>query len=170
MKKIDYLRFLPQKKRIDFPLFIMTVLFTVFGLVMIYEASNVAAFLSFSDKYHFVKDQFIWALIGFFTLGVLSQIHYRKYFYFAVPVITVAIISLIVVLIPGIGLKAMGARRWIDLGFFSFQPSEVVKISLILYLSSWFTNKEKGRFLPFLFLLAFIVGLVILQPDLGTAV
>ena len=81
MKKKDYLKFLPQEKKIDFFLIIMTFLFTVFGLIMIYEASNVAAFQAFSDKYHFVKDQLIWAVMGFLILGVVSRIHYQKYYY-----------------------------------------------------------------------------------------
>ncbi|OGG02930.1 cell division protein FtsW [Candidatus Gottesmanbacteria bacterium RBG_16_37_8] len=145
-------------------------MFTVFGLVMIYEASNVAAFQLFNDKYHFVKDQLTWAIFGFGLLIISSRIHYKKYFNLAAPLLVVSIISLIAVLIPGIGLKLLGARRWISIGQFSFQPSELSKISLILYLSAWLTSKEKGRLGAFIFLLGLIVGLIILQPDLGTAV
>lgn len=137
---------------------------------MIYEASNVSAFGAFADKYHFVKDQSIYALVGFVNLIILSKIHYQKYYYLAIPVLTLTIITLIAVLIPGIGLKVLGARRWLEIGQFSFQPSELAKLSLILYLSAWLSRKEKGRFIPFISLLGFIVGLVILQPDLGTAV
>ncbi|OGG06518.1 cell division protein FtsW [Candidatus Gottesmanbacteria bacterium RIFCSPHIGHO2_02_FULL_40_24] len=170
MKKSKNLTYLTQKKKSDFWLLLLTFAFTFFGILMIFEASNVAAFVSFNDKFHFVKDQFLWAVLGFILLIIFSKIHYRKLFVMAVPMLTVTIIALIAVLIPGIGIKALGARRWINLSFFSFQPSELAKISLILYLSAWFTNKEKGRFFHFLFLTGLIVGLVILQPDLGTAV
>lgn len=170
MRNKDYLQYLPQQKKTDYLLLLLPFLFTIFGLLMIFEASNVASFESIGDKYHFVKEQSIWAAFGFVIMLVFSQIHYLKFFNLAIPSLTVAIISLIVVLIPGIGIRALGARRWIDLGFMSFQPSELAKMSLILYLSSWLVNKDKERFIPFIFLLSLIVGLVILQPDLGTAI
>jgi cell division protein FtsW len=79
------------------------------------------------------------------------------------------IILLVAVLIPGIGQKANGARSWIDLGFFNLQPTEFAKLTTIIYLASWFSNKERKRFFSFLFLIGVILGLVMLQPDLGTA-
>jgi cell division protein FtsW len=75
-----------------------------------------------------------------------------------------------VVLIPGIGAKAGGARRWIDLGFFNIQPTELAKFSVIIYLSSWFIHKERKRFFSFLILIGFLMFLIILQPDMGTAI
>ena len=170
MRKREYLKFLPQEKKVDYLLVLMPLLLAVFGIVMIYEASNVAAFQAFSDKYHFVKDQIIWAVVGFILLGILSRIHYQKYYFLSVPVLLITIISLIAVLAPGIGLKFQGARRWIGIGQFTFQTSELAKISLILYLSAWLSNKEKGRLFSFVLLLGFVVGLVIIQPDLGTGV
>ncbi len=77
---------------------------------------------------------------------------------------------LILVFIPGIGLKILGARRWINLGFFVLQPSEFVKLALTIYLAAWFSIKEKGRFLAFLLLIGLVILLVMLQPDMGTAV
>lgn len=159
-----------QKKKIDFSLVLFPLLFTIFGLVMIYEASNISAFQSFSDKYYFVKEQALWAVFGFVILLVFSQVNYKKFYYLAIPSLSITVLCLIAVLIPGIGLKALGARRWLDLGFLTFQPSEFAKLSLILYLSSWLINKEKSKFIPFIFLLCLIVGLVVLQPDLGTAI
>ena len=123
MKKSKNLTYLTQKKKSDFWLLLLTFAFTFFGILMIFEASNVAAFVSFNDKFHFVKDQFLWAVLGFILLIIFSKIHYRKLFVMAVPMLTVTIIALIAVLIPGIGIKALGARRWINLSFFSFQPA-----------------------------------------------
>ena len=170
MRNIRNLHFLPQKNKMDFLLFLLPLALTLFGILMIYEASNIASYQSFSDKYYFVKEQFTAALIGFLILGIFSQIHYRFFFNLAIPTLIVSVISLIIVLIPDYSQKILGARRWLDMGFISFQPSELTKFGLILYLSSWLTDKEKGRLLPFILLLCLIVGLVILQPDLGTAV
>ena len=80
------------------------------------------------------------------------------------------IISLVLVLIPGIGQQAGGARRWFNLGFLNFQPSELAKFSVIIYLSSWFIYKERKRFFSFLILLGLLVFLILLQPDMGTAI
>jgi len=137
---------------------------------MIFESSNVAAFKDFGDKYHFVKEQMISFFIGLCIMFVTSFIHYKRYYYLSLVLLIVTIILLIAVFIPGISIKAYGARRWLGFAFFNFQPAELAKLSLIIYLSAWFSNKEKGRLIPFLLLISLIVGLVILEPDLGTAV
>jgi cell division protein FtsW len=74
-----------------------------------------------------------------------------------------------VVLIPSIGHTAGGAQSWINLGFFNMQPTEFAKVALIIYFASWFSKKEKSRFLPFISLLGFMILLIMLQPDLGAA-
>jgi len=135
---------------------------------MIYEASNVVAYRDFGDKYYFIKEQAMWFLIGFIGLVVASFVNYKNYYQLSLPLLLVTIISLGAVFIPGVGIKALGASRWINLGNFNFQPSELAKLSIILYFSAWFSQKEKRRFLPFLLLILLVVGLVIIQPDLGT--
>ncbi len=137
---------------------------------MIFESSNVAAFNDFGDKYHFVKDQITWFSIGLCSMTVVSFINYKKYYYLSLPFLILTIIFLAAVFIPGISIKAYGARRWLGFGFFNFQPAELAKLSLIIYLSAWFSNREKGRLVSFLLLISLIVGLVIMEPDLGTAV
>lgn len=76
---------------------------------------------------------------------------------------------LVLVFFPGIGLELNGSNRWINLGVSVFQPSELLKISLSLYLASWLSVKEKGRLMAFLILLGVASGLVLLQPDLKTS-
>jgi cell division protein FtsW len=81
---------------------------------------------------------------------------------------------LVVVLLPGFGFRAGGSTRWISLGGYSFQPSEVAKLALIIYLAAWLDDKSKVNdfrnvFLPFLIIVSLIVGPVILQPNIGTA-
>ena len=157
-------------KRTDLALLVAVIALTFFGLFMIYEASSYVAFRDFGDKFNYVKDQFLWVIIGFAVLGVASFFDYHKYYNLALPILIVSIILLIAVLVPGVGISLLGARRWIDLGFFVIQPSEFAKLALTIYLAAWFSTKEKGRFLAFLLLIGLVLGLVMLQPDMGTAV
>lgn len=157
-------------KKFDSLLILAVVLLTLFGLFMIYDASSYVAFRDFGDKYNYVKDQFFWVLIGFSVLTVVSFFDYHRLYNLALPILIGSIILLLLVFIPGLGIKALGARRWIDFGFFVIQPSEFVKLALTIYLSAWFSVKEKGRFLAFLLLIGLVIFLVMLQPDMGTAV
>ena len=173
IKNIKHTRSVSQLKtgkRVDIWIGILAVIFSLFGLLMIFESSNVTAFHDFGNKYYYINEQALWFLFGFIGMVVASFIHYKKYYVLAFPSIVITIISLFAVFIPGIGIKAYGAHRWIGLSGFNFQPSELAKLTLIFYLSAWFSKKEKGRLMPFFLLLSMIVGLVVLQPDLGTAV
>jgi len=163
-------KLLKQKKRFDLWLLLFPIFFCLFGILMIFEASNVVAFRDFGDKYSFVKDQFTWFLVGIVALTVTSFIPYKKYYSLAIPFLGISILTLIAVFIPGIGIHTQGANRWIGVSSFNFQPSEPAKLALIIYLSSWLSAREKGRLFAFLLLFGLIVGLVILQPDLGTAI
>ncbi len=137
---------------------------------MIYDASSFVAFRDFGDNYHYVKDQFLWIILGLISLGMFSFFDYHKLFNLALPILVVGILLLIMVFVPGLGVTLLGARRWVDFQFFLLQPSEFVKLGLAIYLAAWFSNKEKGRFLAFLMLLGLVILLIMLQPDMGTAV
>lgn len=154
----------------DFALLISVVILTLFGLFMIYDASSYVAFRDFGDKYTYFKDQTFWAIIGFTALGVVSFFDYHRYYNLALPILITSIILLTLVFVPGLGVSALGASRWIDLGFFVIQPSELVKLALTIYLSAWFSTKENGKFLAFLLLIGLVLGLVMAQPDMGTAI
>lgn len=154
----------------DRPLLIGIVGLCLFGLLAVLNASSVAAFRDFGDQYHFVKDQGTYIIIGLGLMYVVSMIDYRLWYRLAVPMLSILLVLLIAVFIPGIGIKALGAKRWINFGFFVLQPTELAKLVLVIYLSAWFANPEKGRLLPFLTLLGLVLGLIILQPDLGTSI
>src|SRR3989344_6619836 len=145
------------------------ILISLFGLIMVYDASVSIALRDFNDQYHFIKDQIRWLGIGYLALFIFSRIDYRFWKQFVIPILLITFILLIAVFIPGIGVRALGAHRWINLGFFVLQPAEIAKISMILYLSLWFSHVEKGRLISFLLLLGMVVGLVLLEPDLGTS-
>lgn len=156
-------------KQSDISLLTTVIILAIFGLFMIYDVSSYTAYRDFGDKYHFVKDQFFWVVLGFLGLLFFANFNYHKLYNLSLPILLIAIILLVLVLIPGIGVKVLGARRWINTGIFIIQPAEFVKLALAIYLSSWFSRKEKGRFLAFLLLLGLVFFLVILQPDMGTA-
>lgn len=162
-------------KQIDLTL-VGTVLLLVFiGLLIIYDASVVAAFRDFGDKLYYFKNQLVWACVGLVVMTFFSFFDYHKLLKFGPVMLLVSAILLIAVLIPGIGSKVYGARRWIYIAGFNFQPSEIAKLALIMYETAIISKFEKFRFrlldslvvilLPALFL----TGLVVIQPDLGTA-
>jgi cell division protein FtsW len=159
-----------QKKRIDLPLLGAVILACGLGLLFIFEASSVSAARDFGDKYHFFRDQSIWLATGFVILALASFFDYHRLYKLALPIIIVAIILLAGVFIPGLGVKALGAHRWLNLKFFIIQPAEAAKLALIIYLAAWFSYKERGRLLAFVILVGIVVGLVVAEPDLGTAV
>lgn len=127
------------------------------------------AYNLFEDKYHFIKDQILWATLGFTALFIFYRTDYHKLYLIALPLLIIALILLILVFIPGIGSNALGASRWVNLGFMTLQPAEFVKLGLAIYLAAWFSHKEKGRFGAFLLLMGSILALILLEPDLGTA-
>lgn len=157
-------------KRIDIILLASVIFLTLFGLFMIYDVSSFVAFRDFMDKYHYIKSQVFWVVLGFIFLAFFSYFDYRKLYNLSLPILLLAIALLILVFIPGIGVYLLGARRWINTGFFLLQPGEFVKLALAIYLASWLSSKEKGRLMAFLLLLGLIILLVILEPDMGTAV
>jgi cell division protein FtsW len=141
---------------------------TVFGIVMVGNASVVKAYQDFADKFYYLRLQVYWALLGIGAFLVTSLLDYRFWKKVTIPLLIFSLISLILVLIPGIGREALGAKRWLGLGFFSFQPAELAKLAFIFYLSSFFTKKKNVW--PFLATLAVLVGLIMFEPDLGTTV
>lgn len=155
-------------RKIDIPLFLSVIFITLFGLFIIYDASSFIAFRDFNDKYNYIKDQSVWALLGLTSMIFFSYFDYKKFYYLSLPILISAILMLILVFLPGIGVYALGAHRWINLGFTTLQPAEYVKLSLAIYLAAWFSTKEKERFLAFALLIGLVFLLVMLQPDMGT--
>lgn len=157
-------------KKIDFLLLSIVLLITFFGFFMIYDASSFISYRDFGNKYHYIKDQSIWLALGLIGMFLFSQFNYRKFYHLALPLMLLSILLLIGVFIPGIGVHVLGAHRWINARAFILQPAEFVKFSLSVYLAAWFSTKEKGRFLSFLLLISLILGLILLEPDMGTAI
>ena len=144
--------------------------FLIFGLVMVYEASSAQALQNFNDKYYFLKEQVKWVFLGTAAGAFAFFFDYHQLKKLALPSVLATIFLLIAVFLPGIGVRAYGAHRWINLGVTILQPSELAKLTFMIYLSAWLTVKEKSRLLPFLLLVGLLIGLIILEPDMGTAI
>lgn len=153
--------------RLPFSILLAGIIVACFGLVAIYDASVIDAYRTFGDKFHYVKQQSTWIVIGVIVASITAMIPIQLLKKNAHIMYGFTLFLMVLVLIPGIGSKLLGARRWIDLGFMVLQPSELLKITFAIYLAKWL---EKERTLKqFLILLGINVGLIMLQPDLGTA-
>lgn len=147
---------------------ILSIFISFIGLIAVYNASVVEAFNDFNDKYYFVKQQFTWLILGLTVYFAVSRLNPKFFKKISLIFFVASLIAMVLVLIPGLGMRLSGARRWVSLGFFRFQPSELLKTSLVLYLATWLESPKEIK--KFAFLLAACLGLIMLQPDLGTAV
>jgi cell division protein FtsW len=165
-----------QTKLGDKALLIIVSILLIFGLVMISSAGVIYSQTRFADEYYFFKHQlFFGVLPGSIALYFLSRLDYHFWKKVAVPLFFLAVIFLILVFVPGVGSRVYGASRWIQLGPFSFQPSEMAKLAMIVYLAAWLESRGAARIkdvfegmLPFLGIIGLIGFLIMKQPDTGT--
>lgn len=157
-----------QVSGFDKNLFFLIIILVFFGILMVFDSSSIMAAESFGDKFYLAKLHSVWAILGVFFMLITSFIDYHFWRKISFWFFLASLISLILVLIPGIGLKLLGGRRWLGIGEFSFQPSEVAKLATIVYLSS-FLEKKKS-FFHFSLIIAVLTILLILEPDLGTTI
>ena len=157
--------------------FFLTVVLVIFiiGLVALSSASTVVSYEKSGSNYSlFLRQVMYGAIPGLILMYLLSRINYHVWQKFAPLLVFIGIILLVLVLMPGIGFKTGNARRWINFGFFFFQPAEFLKLVTVFYLASWYDKRQRQAhdlyygFLPSLVIVGLIVGLIILQPDLGT--
>ena len=158
----------------------------LFGLIILASASSVVGYTDFGSNYYYLKHQFLFGFLpGLFLFLLLSKTPYKFWQKYAGLLLISGIGLLLLVFVPGIGATYNKARSWINLGIFSIQPSEIMKLILIIYLATWLsrsdsdtrrTKSEKNiksfshGLLPFLILLTIISGLIALQPDIGTMI
>ncbi len=155
-----------MKRSSDRNLFILVLILTVLGLIAVADASAPQAMQAFSDKFYYAKQQLGWAIVGIFAMIIFANIPYKIWEKLAVPIFALGVILLVVVLIPGIATRVMGAKRWIHWGPVTLQPSELIKLSLAIYLAK--VSAKKKQSLAFLIPLFLVCGLIMLEPDLGT--
>ena len=145
----------------------MTIILLGFGLLMIGSASVSEGARDFGNKWHFIALQLKWVSVGTILALILTRVNPIIWQKLAVPLLIIGITLLILVTIPGIGTKVLGARRWLVLPGIVIQPSELIKLLEVIYLSSWFNSRKVTlpQFGAFIILLS---GLIMLQPDMGT--
>ena len=164
---------MPRRLTPDVWLFGAAVALLSVGVVMVYSASAVVAADRFHDPYFFLKKQLFWALLGAGVLLAALRCDYRWLEKAVVPALIVAGVCLVLVLVPPIGQAINGTRRWIRLGPVSFQPVELAKLALVVYLAAFLARKRgaleefRTGTLPPLLVGGVLAGLVLLQPDLG---
>ncbi|NLJ34399.1 MAG: stage V sporulation protein E [Firmicutes bacterium] len=159
----------------DFIIFFAAITLLGIGVIMVFSASSVTAAGLRNDAYFYLKRQALWAGLGVIAMVIFMNINYRFWQRAGKFILVVTIILLLLVLIPELGKEGLGARRWLELGPVNVQPSEIAKLSLVIFLAGYLTNKGEdirkfweGLF-PALLLLGGTFLLILKQPDLGTA-
>ncbi len=146
-------------------LFLVSIGFTFVSISSLTEANNTAG-----DKFYFLKKQGFWILVSLLALFIFSKLKTKFLQQIASIMYFGSIIGLILVLIPGLSNQALGARRWLNLGILSFQPSELFKFTSIIYFALLFSQEAKRNLINLIFHLAIPFTLIILEPNLSTAI
>lgn len=163
-------------RNIRLNIFITTIILICVGIVMIYSASSIYALEKYKDGVFFLKRHLVFLFIGAILTFFIMGIDYRLLRRYAKPALLFSSVLLVFVLIPGIGREIAGAKRWFRLGIFSFQPSELMNLVLIIYTADFISRKKsvvrnlREGFLPLVSVLGVVILLILAQPDLGTAV
>ncbi len=160
--------------KINKTILICSVLLIVIGLLMIYSSSNIWAEYKFNDPYKFIKNQFVFTIIGIILMIIINKININTIYKYSNHFVFISLILLILVLIPGIGVVRNGSRSWFGIGPFGIQPSEISKLSLIIFTSKYLKNNNKNikyikkGLLPILLFILLFISLIMLEPDFGT--
>lgn len=156
---------------------VSSVVLVALGLVMILSASSISAFADYGSSFTFFRKQLLWAIVAFGAYFGASRIDYHRWRGLSFVFYAISAGLLVVVLVPGIGISVGGSARWIGVGPFSFQPSEIAKLAMVLVVADVMSRKNERSLrdfsqmaLPVLPGLGFIVFLVMMQPDLGTTI
>ncbi|HOK55110.1 MAG TPA: FtsW/RodA/SpoVE family cell cycle protein, partial [Armatimonadota bacterium] len=163
------------KQPADFWFFAATILLVVVGILLVFDSSFARAGDSgLNDPYYFVKRQIVYAAIGFLELLAMMKISPEKYRSATIIMLAISLILLALVLVPGVGKSIAGARRWIPIGPFHLQPSELAKLALVMYLADRLAAKglrirNLSILVPNVLVVGLIAGLIIVEPDMGTA-
>ena len=160
--------------QLEFHLLVLVTLGLVaFGLVMVYSASSGRAAVANGDPAYFLKRQALYALIGLVAMAVLSRVPFRRLKALAGPLLLTSFVLLVAVLVMGTSVN--GARRWLPVGIIDFQPSELAKLALCLWLAALLAKRAAPQTLgelsrPIGLVVLAACGLIIIEPDLGTSI
>src|SRR5690625_1000359 len=142
---------------------------------MIYSSSSTLAYLSYGASTYFFNKQMIWLLLALFLMFIIILIPYRVYDKFRAILVFLSLVLLVLVLTPFFGVERNNSQRWLQVGSFMFQPTEFIKLFMLIYFASFYSRKQqiinqfKNGVLPALIVLSIVFLLILLQPDLGSA-
>ncbi|MEX1218196.1 MAG: putative lipid II flippase FtsW [Acidimicrobiales bacterium] len=167
----------PQPRTTDFKILLALILaMNFFGLLMILSASSVTALYQYGSSWYQFRLQFIWFLLGCTALFVMSRFPYERLSKLMKPVLLIAAGLMAAVLLPGVGVTVNGSSRWLGWGPLRMQPSELVKLAVILYAADTLTRRVgqigdwKAVLRPIAVVFVAFAGLLIAQPNLGTTI
>ncbi|HNV97421.1 MAG TPA: putative lipid II flippase FtsW [bacterium] len=160
----------------DYKIIVITWLLVLFGVIVLLSSSPVLSYKKYENIYYVFWHQILLGVLpGILCFYVLSKIDFNVWRKYSLLMLVISIILLTLVFIPGLGTDyGKDARSWINIFGISVQPSEIVKLTLLIYIASWIESRGQRvkdfyqGFVPFLFLLIIIAILMLLQPDLGT--
>jgi cell division protein FtsW len=145
------------------------------GLVMVYSSSEAQGIVAHGNASYFFQHQLIWLAIGAAGALLALGLDYHRLRALAPGLMILVVVLLVLVLVPHLGVSRNGARRWFGIGNLTIQPAELAKVGLVCYLARWL-EKSSARvrsvregLIPFLLMLGLVVGLVLLEKDLGTS-
>ena len=173
-KKLNRLKSKPF--HCDSILLATTIMLVLIGLVMVFSSSGVYAMEKYNDAYYFLKRQVVWVALGAMVMLSARKMNYRELEKYTYYIMGVAFLMLVAVMIPGLGKEVGGARRWLTIGGFTFQPSELAKFALILFIAKSLVKRSDQLknfaygYLPKLIVLGFFFVPILFQPDFGTAI
>jgi cell division protein FtsW len=156
-------------------LILVTFALLLIGVVMVYSASAVLAARQYGDAALFLKKQILWISIGLLSMMIVSRIPYFYWQAVAFPLVLLTVFLLIAVLIPSLGIEINGSRRWLGMGLFTMQPSELARLCLVVYLASYLAKRKDHLsdfvhgFLPPMIMVGLLLSLILAEPDFGTA-
>lgn len=150
----------------------------ILGIIAVYSSSFALGLLEFGDANYFVVRQAAFAVIGATVAWLLMKSDYRQLRFYSPLLMLVAMVGLVAVLLPGIGVERNGATRWIALAgpIPPIQPSEFAKLALVIYVAAWLAGRGENikafwtGFFPFVLLVGFVAGLIMMEPDMGTTI
>lgn len=157
-------------KQLDYKLLISIIILSVFGIVMIYSASSYSANLQYGDSFFYVKKQVIALVVGIVFAILASYLKLDYLIKYKMVILIVSIVLLALVFIPGLGVEKYGAKRWINLGFATIQPSEIAKFGMVIYLAGYLKDKDMKCFkniLPVIFVGVIFCILIMLEPNMS---
>ncbi|MDH4264533.1 MAG: FtsW/RodA/SpoVE family cell cycle protein, partial [Deltaproteobacteria bacterium] len=151
-----------SEQRSDILLLVTVMALVGLGIVMVYSASFAVAGQRFGDSYHFLKKQAVAAALGILLMFLLAKMNYRRWQNLALPLLLLSLVLLGILVLPGWRHEVGGSARWLKFSFLSFQPSELAKLALVIYLAHSLARKE-GRmksfstgFLPYVIVLGIL--------------